>query len=46
VLLIRIGTRCIDTTPQCIKRAETRLAELRDFLTETGKAEVIKPDEL
>jgi len=41
-----IGAGWIDTTAKSIERAEARLAELRDFLTEAGKAEVIKPDEL
>ncbi len=41
-----IGAGWIDTTAQSIESAEARLAELRDFLTEAGKADVIKPEEL
>jgi hypothetical protein len=38
------GAGWVDTTANSIERAEVRLAELRDFVTEAGKAEVIKPD--
>lgn len=40
-----IGTGWVDRTASSIERAKARLAELRDFLTEAGKAEVSKSDE-
>jgi hypothetical protein len=41
-----IGAGWIDTTEDAIERAEARLAELNDLLTEAGKATVVKPDAL
>jgi hypothetical protein len=41
-----IGAGWIDTTAESIERAEARLAELNDLLTEVGKATVVKPDAL
>ena len=39
------GAGWIDTTAQSIERAEARLAELREFVTDAGAAEVVQPDE-
>jgi hypothetical protein len=41
-----IGAGWIDTTKESIERANARLAELKDLLTEAGKATVVKPDNL
>jgi hypothetical protein len=41
-----IGAGWIDTTAAAIERAEARLAELNDLLTEAGSATVVKPDAL
>jgi hypothetical protein len=41
-----IGSGWVDTTEESIERANARLAELNDLLTETGKATVVKPDAL
>jgi hypothetical protein len=41
-----IGAGWIDTTDASIERAQARLAELNDLLTESGSATVIKPDAL
>jgi len=39
------GTGWTDTTAQSIDRAEARLAELREFITEAGAAEAVRPEE-
>jgi hypothetical protein len=41
-----IGAGWIDTTTESIQRAQARLSELNDLLTEAGSATVIKPDAL
>lgn len=41
-----IGAGWIDTTDDSIERAQDRLAELNDLLTESGTATIIKPDGL
>jgi hypothetical protein len=41
-----IGAGWIDTTKESIERARARLAELKDLLTEAGKATVVKPNKL
>jgi hypothetical protein len=41
-----IGAGWIDTTKESIERAKARLAELKDLLTEAGKATVVKPNKL
>ena len=39
-----IGAGWVDTTEESIERAQERLRELNDLLTEAGRATVIKPD--
>jgi hypothetical protein len=41
-----IGAGWIDTTTESLERAQARLAELNDLLTEAGKAIAVKPDAL
>ena len=41
-----IGAGWIDTTNESIERAEARLAELNDLLTEAGSATVARPGDL
>jgi hypothetical protein len=41
-----IGAGWIGTTADSIERAQARLAELNDLLTEAGSATVVKPDTL
>lgn len=41
-----IGAGWVDTTKESTERAKARLAELKDLLTEAGKATVVKPDNL
>ena len=41
-----IGAGWIDTTEQSIERAQARLSELNELLTEAGTATVVKPSAL
>jgi len=41
-----IGSGWIDKTDESIERAQRRLAQLNELLTEEGKTTVIKPDAL
>jgi len=41
-----IGAGWIDTTEQSIERAQARLSELNELLTEAGTANVVKPSAL
>jgi hypothetical protein len=41
-----IGAGWIDKTAESIERAQRRLAQLNELLTEAGKTTVIKPDAL
>jgi hypothetical protein len=41
-----IGAGWIDTTAESMGRAKARLTELHDLLTESGKATVVKPNDL
>jgi len=41
-----IGAGWIDTTEQSIERAQGRLSELNELLTEAGTATVVKPSAL
>ncbi len=41
-----IGAGWVDTTAESIERAEARLAELADLLSEVGKSSVVKPTTL
>ena len=41
-----IGAGWIDTTEQSIERAQARLSELIELLTEAGTATVVKPSAL
>ena len=41
-----IGAGWVDTTAESIERAQARLAELNDLLTEAGSATVVKPRDL
>jgi len=41
-----IGAGWIDTTAESMERAKARLIELHDLLTESGKATVVKPNDL
>ncbi len=39
------GSGWVDTTAASIRRAEERLAELSDILSESGDTDVVKPEE-
>jgi hypothetical protein len=41
-----IGSGWVDKTSDAIERAQARLAELNELLTEAGKDTVVKPDAL